>query len=147
MAGALTALLFSLLIFYALGEIQWPHDLSLFLVGVLYMAWWSIAVALLVAAASERSDIVEHIWQPISYMYLPISGFLFLADWLPTAVRNVALAVMPSLHSYEMIRAGLLGDQIVTHYSIPYVSFVLAGLTVIGLSVVRGVRKHLEIDH
>jgi capsular polysaccharide transport system permease protein len=147
MAGAFAALLFSFVIFYALGEVQWPHDVFLFLFGIMYMAWWSIAVALLVAAASERSDIVEHIWQPISYMYLPICGFLFLADWLPTAIRNVALTVMPSLHSYEMIRAGLLGNQIQTHYSIPYVSFVLAGLTLIGLSVVRGVRKHLEIDH
>jgi len=38
------------------------------------MAWWSFAVALLVAAGTEHTDLVEHIWMPISYMYLPISG-------------------------------------------------------------------------
>jgi capsular polysaccharide transport system permease protein len=146
MMGSLAALVSSFIIFYVLGHVQWPQNVSLFLLGIIYMAWWSFAVALLVAAASERSDIVEHIWQPISYIYLPISGFLFLAEWLPTQLRNVALAVMPSLHSYEMIRAGLLGSQIETHYSVPYVSFVLAGLTLVGLWVVRGVRKHLEIE-
>jgi capsular polysaccharide transport system permease protein len=146
LVGALIALAVSFIVYYIFDQVQWPQNVSLFLVGIMYMAWWSIAVALLVAAASERTDMVEHIWPPISYMYLPISGFLFFADWLPTAIRNVALTVMPSLHSYEMIRAGLLGNQIPTHYSIPYVSFVLVGLTLIGLSLMRGVRKHLEIE-
>jgi len=58
--------------------------------GNLYMACWSIAVALVIAAASERTDIVEHVRMPVSYMYLPISGFMYLAVWLPTAVREVA---------------------------------------------------------
>ena len=117
------------------------------LLGLLYMAWWSLAVALLVAAASERTEFVGHIWQPISYMYLPVSGFLFLADWLPNSVRNFALTVMPSLHSYEMIRAGLFGNQFQTYYDIPYLSFVLAMLTLIGLWVRRDVRQHLELEH
>ena len=117
------------------------------MVGLFYMAWWSLSVALLVAAACERTDLVEHIWQPISYMYLPLSGFLFMADWLPPQVRNIALSVMPSLHSYEMIRSGLWGDRIPAHYDIPYVTLVLAVLTLIGLWVVRSVREHLQLDH
>jgi len=147
MAGALTATLSSFIVLYVLGQIEWPHNFSLMLVGIIYMAWWSMSVALLVAAASERTDFVEHIWQPVSYMYLPVSGFLFMADWLPTQVRYVALTVMPSLHAYEMIRAGLWGNRIPTYFDIPYVSFVLAILTLIGLWVVRGVRKHLQLDH
>jgi capsular polysaccharide transport system permease protein len=146
MTGALAATLSSFIVLYVLGQLEWPHNFSLMLVGVLYMAWWSVAVALLVAAASERTDAVEHIWQPISYMYLPVSGFLFLAEWLPSSVRSVALAVMPSLHSYEMIRAGLWGNRIETYYDIPYVSLVLGILTLIGLWVVRGVRKHLVLE-
>jgi capsular polysaccharide transport system permease protein len=145
--GNFAATASSFLILYMLGHLDLPRNLPLFLLGLFYMAWWSMAVALLVAAASERTDLVEHIWQPISYMYLPISGFFFLADWLPTSVASVALTVMPSLHSYEMIRAGLFGNQLVTHYDIPYVTFVLAILTLIGLWVMRGVRQHLELEH
>jgi capsular polysaccharide transport system permease protein len=145
--GSLTATASSFLVFYVLGQIEWPRDISLFLLGLFYMAWWSVAVALLVAAASERSDLVEHIWQPISYMYLPVSGFFYMVDWLPTSAASVALAVLPSLHSYEMIRGGMFGNQLVTHYDIPYVTFVLAILTLIGLWVMRGVRQHLELEH
>jgi capsular polysaccharide transport system permease protein len=130
-----------------LGQLEWPHNVSLMLIGMIYMAWWSISVALLVAAGSERTDFVEHIWHPIAYMYLPISGFLYLADWLPTSIRNIALTVMPSLHAYEMIRAGLWGNRITTYYDLPYVTLVLAVLTIIGLWVVRGVREHLQLDH
>lgn len=145
--GAVAATVTSFTVLYVLGQLEWPHNFSLMLIGMIYMAWWSISVALLVAAGSERTDFVEHVWQPIAYMYLPISGFLYLADWLPSSIRNIALTVMPSLHAYEMIRAGLWGNRIATYYDIPYVTLVLAVLTIIGLWVVRGVRQHLQLDH
>lgn len=145
--GALAATLSSFTVLYVLGQVEWPHNFSLMLVGLLYMAWWSLSVALLVAAASERTDLVEHVWQPIAYMYLPVSGFLYMADWLPTQARHVALAVMPSLHAYEMIRSGLWGNRIPTYYDIPYLTLILAILTIVGLWVVRGVRQHLQLDH
>ena len=147
MMGSLAAMASSFVVLYMLGHLDWPRDISLFLLGTLYMGWWSLAVALLVAAGSERTDFVEHIWQPISYMYLPLSGFFYLADWLPTSIRHVALAVVPSLHCYEMIRSGLFGNQIETYYDLPYLTFVLAVLTLIGLWLVRSVRQHLELEH
>ena len=146
MMGGLAATAFSFVILYMFGVLAWPHDLPLFLVGNLYMAWWSFAVALLIAAGSEHSEIVEHIWLPISYMYLPISGFMYMAVWLPTPLRNMALTVMPPLHSYEMIRAGLFGNQIETFYDTGYLTGFLAVLTLIGLWLVRGVRRHLELE-
>ena len=144
--GNLSASAVTFLLFYLLGLIQWPHDFALFLTGFFYMGWWSMAVALIVAALSERSEIVEHIWQPISYMYLPICGFFYLAQWLPPTWRDLALTVVPSLHAYEMIRGGLFGDRIEAFYDISYVSWILAILTVIGLWLLRDVRKHLVIE-
>jgi capsular polysaccharide transport system permease protein len=145
--GSLAAMASSFLILYTLGQLEWPRVFPLFLLGVLYMGWWSMAIALLVASASERSDLIEHIWQPISYMYMPISGFFYMADWLPTSARDLVLAVLPSLHSYEMIRAGLFGNQVVTYFDIPYVTLELAIITLIGLWLMRGVRQHLELDY
>jgi capsular polysaccharide transport system permease protein len=136
----------SFMIFYMMGFIQWPYNPSLFLLGVLYMTWWSISVALIIAPWSERSEIVHHIWPPISYIYLPVSGFFYLADWLPLAVRNVALTVLPSLHCYEMIRGGLFGQYIQVHYDLPYLSFVLAVLTLFGLWLIHNVRPYLRFD-
>ena len=79
-------------------------------------------------------------------MYLPLSGFMFLAEWLPENWRQVALSVIPSLHAYEMIRGGLLGNRIEAFYDIPYVSWILAIFTLVGLWLMRDVRKHLVLE-
>jgi capsular polysaccharide transport system permease protein len=144
--GNLSACAVTFLLFYLLGIMEWPHDYALFLAGFFYMSWWAIAVALLVAALSERSEIVEHIWQPFSYMYLPVSGFMYMAQWLPPNWRDLALTVVPSLHAYEMIRGGLFGDKIVAYYDIGYLSWILAILTLIGLWMLRDVRRHLILE-
>jgi len=144
--GNLGAMLFSFIILYTFGVLDWPVDPPLFLAGVLYMTWWALAVALLIAAWSEQTEIVEHVWPPISYMYLPICGFFYLAEWLPTPIRYVALTVMPPLHAYEMIRSGLFGNIIKVDYDVIYLSFLLAALTLLGLWLVRDVRRHLEFE-
>jgi capsular polysaccharide transport system permease protein len=143
--GNMAAVAFSFFILYALGFLEWPLNMPLFLLGHFYMVWWSVAVALLVAAGSERTEIVEHIWSVASYMYMPVSGFMYLAVWLPASIREMALTVMPSLHAYEMIRAGMLGNSIQTFFDVGYVSYVLAVLTLIGLWLMYNVRQHLEI--
>jgi capsular polysaccharide transport system permease protein len=144
--GNWTAMALSFLVFYILGVIEWPYDPGLFLLGNFYMAWWSVSVGLIVAACSERSEIVPHIWQPMSYMYMPVSGFFYLADWLPTQLREVALTLMPPLHCYEMIRGGLFGNRIQVFYDLSYVSFVLAVLTLLGLWLLRDVRRYIDFD-
>jgi len=83
----------------------------------------------------------RHIWQPVSYMYLPICGFFYLAEWLPPSWRDVAFDRIPSLHALRMIRGGLFGDRIEAFYDIPILSLILAILTVIGLWLLRDVRK------
>jgi len=144
--GNIAACALSFLLFYMMGLIDWPRDYALFLTGFFYMSWWSIAVALNVAALSERSEIVEHIWMPISYMYMAVCGFFFMAGWLPAPLRRVALAIDPPLHAYEMIRAGLFGNQIQAFYDIPHLSGILAVVTLIGLWLLRDVRKYIVLE-
>ena len=144
--GNFSATALSFYIFYIIGVIDWPQNPNLFLLGFFYMAWWSVSVAIIVAAWSERSDIVEHVWAPISYIYMPVSGFFYLAQWLPIPVRDLALTVMPSLHCYEMIRGGLFGSRLQVFYDLSYLSFVLAMLTLFGLWMMRGVRQYIQFD-
>jgi capsular polysaccharide transport system permease protein len=129
-----------------LGLIDWPQNYTLFLIGFFFMSWWSIAIALIVAALSERSDIVEHVWPPISYMYLPVCGFFFMAGWLPAPLRRIALVVDPPLHAYEMIRGGLWGNRVQVFYDMSYLSWMLAIITLIGLWLLRDVRKHIVLE-
>jgi capsular polysaccharide transport system permease protein len=144
--GNFSACAVSFLLLYALGLIEWPHDYALFLTGMLYMGWWAISLALIVATMSERYDIVEHIWLPISYMYMAVCGFMFLAQWLPTWLQKIALTVDPPLHAYEMIRGGLFGNRIQAMYDIPYLTWILAIITLIGLWLMRDARKHLILE-
>ena len=143
--GNVGAIFVSYMVFYVLGYIEWPHNFPLMLLGVFFMVWWSVAVTLIIAPLSERSTLVEHVWPPFSYIYMPISGCFYLAQWLPYSVRQLALTVMPSLHCHEMIRGGLFGDRIQVFYDIGYLSGVLAVMTLLGLWLLLTVRRHLEI--
>jgi capsular polysaccharide transport system permease protein len=136
----IAAVIFSFLLLFALGVLDWPRDPPMFYIGYFYMIWWSVAVGLIIGGLSERSDLVEKIWMPISYMYMAVSGFFYLADWLPHSVRGWAL-LQPSLQSYEMLRAGLFGHTIRTYGDPVYVSFVCATLTLIGLVLINESRK------
>ncbi len=146
MIGNLAAGAFTYFVFYVLGLIDWPENIPMLMVGMLYMTWWAFCIALFVAALSERTDMVEHIWPPISYMYMPVSGFFFLASWLPTPIRDLALTVMPSLHAYEMIRIGLWGNRFQAYYDIQYLTTVLAVLMLAGLWLVRDTRRYIVIE-
>jgi len=132
-------------LFYALGFLDVPRDLPMFYLGYSYMIWWCVAAALIIGGLSERSDWVEKIWMPYSYLYLFFSGFFYLADWLPPALRNVAL-YQPYLQAYEMIRAGIFGTTVKTYGDPVYTTFVLAILTLFGLWLLREGRKYVVVE-
>jgi capsular polysaccharide transport system permease protein len=141
----LAALVLSFAVFYAVGSVDVPRDLPMFYLGYFYMIWWSVAAALIIGALCERSDWVQQIWLPYSYMYLIFSGFFYLADWLPPALRNVAL-YQPYTQAFEMIRAGVFGTTIKTYGDPAYTTLVLAILTLIGLWLMREARKYIIIE-
>lgn len=142
----LAAVIFSFVLFLALGVIDWPRDPAMFYLGYFYMIWWCVAVGLIIGGLSERSELVEKIWMPISYMYMVVCGFFFLAAWLPPPVRSIGLAVMPPIHAYDMLRAGLFGHTIRSYADPVYLSFVLATLTLIGLVLIRESRKYVVAE-
>jgi capsular polysaccharide transport system permease protein len=144
--GNLAATAFSYLILYMLDAIPLPSDPTLVLIGFAYMTWWSLAAALVIGALSERFEIIPHLWAPIAYMYLPVSGFMYMAFWLPNTLRPIALTIIPPLHAYEMIRGGFMGNAVPVFYDTRYLTFLLAGLTMFGLLQMRMVREHLKID-
>jgi len=144
-ASNLTAVLASFALFYSVGWLDLPRDLPIFYLGYFYMIWWSAAIGLIIGGLSERSDWVEKIWQPFSYLYMFFSGFFYLAVWLPPALRNWAV-LMPSLQAYEMIRAGMFGATVRTYGDPAYETAALAVLTLIGLLFMREARKYVVAE-
>lgn len=144
--GNLASVVVSFFAIYVIGALDLPYNYPLMLFGFLYTAWWSLCIGMLLAALSERSELVAHIWQPIGYLYIFFSGFFVLAEWLPTKLRVIALAIDPPLHCYEMVRGGYFGPQMHAYYNIPYLTFLLTVLTLIGLWLMRDVRHHVELE-
>jgi capsular polysaccharide transport system permease protein len=152
-AGALLEILSNIIamlvsgsVLYVLGVIDVPKDPALFCLGYFYMTWWALALALIVGPLSERNELVEKIWQPIGYIYMPVSGFFYLACWLPDRIRDWALTVMPSVHAYEMIRAGLFGPIFHAYYDLPHVTAVLTVMTLIGLKLLKDTREYIVLE-
>ena len=144
--GNIASVILSFAVIYMIGALDWPYDYQIMILGFLYTVWWSLCIALLLAVLSERTELIEHIWPPIGYLYIFFSGFFFMADWLPTSLRNVALWIDPPLHCFEMVRSGMFGPRIHAHYDTSYLALLLTMLTLLGLFLVRDVRKHLEIE-
>jgi capsular polysaccharide transport system permease protein len=86
----ITALIVSFVVFYIIGAVDVPRNLPMFYLGYFFMTWWAVAIALIIGALSERSDWVQQIWMPYSYLYMMFSGFFYLADWLPHRKRFVS---------------------------------------------------------
>jgi capsular polysaccharide transport system permease protein len=129
-----------------LGMMEPPVNYGLVLLGLVYTAWWALTIGLIVAGLAVRTELIEHIWPPITYLYMFFSGFFFMAAWLPLSLRNIVLAIDPPVHCYEIIRSGYFGNRIQTFYDIGYLTFLLLVLTLIGLWLMQGARKHLELE-
>ena len=144
-ASNLTAVVASFALFYAVGFLELPRDFAMFYLGYFYMIWWSAAIGLIIGGLSERSEWVEKIWMPFSYLYMFFSGFMFMAAWLPAALRSWALW-LPCLQAYEMIRSGMLGASITTYGDPGYTTIALSVLTFMGLLFMREARKYVVAD-
>jgi len=144
--GMISSTFISFIVFIMLGALEWPLNFPVFLMGFLFMTWWALAVALILAALTERSENVVHVWQPMAYLYIVICGFFFAAGELPLSLRRVALAIDPPLHAYEMIRGGLFGSVYHAYYDAVYLTYILLIFTFIGLWQMRRVREFLDIE-
>lgn len=142
LAGATTSFLTLTVLFVAFDWMDPPEDVLSVIVGWAMIAWFGFALGMFVGALSERSDVVDRLWHPLTYFMLPLSGVFALVDALPPLGRELVLA-LPMAHGVELIREGFFGSSIKTHYSLPYMAAFCLGLSLLGLAEVRGVGRRL----
>ncbi len=125
------------------GLIAPPHDIGLVIAGWISMAVLSSGIALVIAILTESSEVSERFVPVYQYLSLPISGCFFMVDWLPTFAQNLSW-YNPSVHCYEMVRAGFFGESVQTHFAAWYpISFGVA-LFAGGIGLVNGLRDHIH---
>ena len=88
---------------------------------------------------------MERFVQPFQYLMLPLSGCFYMVDWLPTGAQELML-LNPTVHCFEVFRAGYLGDHIVTHYWVWYPFLWSLGLLALGLRALEATAARLRLD-
>jgi len=128
-----------------LGYMTPPKDYGLLYAGIFYHCLYSYATALLVAALSQRSELIEKSITVFSYLSLPFSGAFILESWLPPKARNLLLW-SPSVNNIEMIRGGQFGHTIHPYYDMIYDSYATAIMLFIGISLTLRSRKYIYVQ-
>lgn len=122
------------LFFISIGWMSFPEDVLKILFGWFMLAWFGASLAMTIGALSELSDVIEKIWHPITYLMFPLSGAMFMVDWLPDAVKNIIL-FLPMVHGVEILREGYFGSAVRAHYDIPYMAVICLCMTLLGLTL------------
>jgi len=143
--GTLMAGLIVSLAAMAIGVMEAPVDIGLVYLGLAYHVVFSYASALLVAALSEKSEVVEKSISVISYLSLPFSGTFTMVDWVPQNFQWILL-LSPSVHNVEMIRGGQFGPGVHPHYNIAFDTWTTGLMLVLGLSLTLRVRRHIVVQ-
>ena len=142
-AGASVSFFFLSLLFISIGMMKPPVDITLIIFGWIYLALLGTGLGFAVGALSERSETVERVWHTIAYLMFPLSGAVFMVEWLPPAFQKIVLYI-PMVHGVEMLRSGYFGPVVKAHYSIPYMIVSDLVLLLVGLTLVRDASMRVE---
>lgn len=139
-AGATMSFVVLASIFTSIGWMDYPENtLKVFLAWVM-LAWFGISLAIFLGAVSERSEVVDKLWHPATYLLFPLSGAAFNVDALPPEAQNIIL-LLPMVHGVELLREGYFGSTFHAHYDLGYMAFICAGLNLLGLAKLREVSR------
>lgn len=145
-AGGVTiSFVFLTVLFVAIEWMAWPEDLLGVVLGWLLLNWFGWSLGFLLGSLSERSEVVEKLWHPVTYLLFPASGAAFIVDALPEVGRAIVLT-LPMVHCVEIIREGFFGSAFEPHYSIPYVVAICSVLSVAGLMNTAYVSRRIILE-
>ena len=142
-SGGTISLMVITLIFMGIGWMRAPADILYMIYAWLLLAWFTFALGLVVGSISEQWESFERIWHVFTYLLFPLSGALFMVDWLPTKAQRYILWV-PTVHFTEMLRHGYWGDIMHTYEDPTYVMLFGFILLFFGLALTRETGRLVE---
>jgi capsular polysaccharide transport system permease protein len=143
--GATTSLIVLTVVFSLVGLMNPPVDLLTVIGGWALLAWFAVALSLVVGAASERSELVDRVWHILTYLMFPLSGAGFMVDWLPRVARDLIYWV-PMVHGTEMVRHGFFGTVVRTYEDPIYFAAVNVVLSLFGLALALDAGRRVEVE-
>ncbi len=132
--GATASFLLLATVFILIGWMAPPEDILKVAAGWGLLIWFGGTFALLLGTLSERYDIVEKLWHPMSYLLFPFSGAAFFVDAMPKVVQPYIL-ILPQVHGVELMRDGFFGSKVHAHYDVAYV--LIFGIVALFMALVH----------
>ena len=97
------------------------------------------------AALSIRYEAVERLNNLTLYIMIPLSGAFVMAEYVPASYREYFLYI-PFPHAIEMVRAGIWGEFIPTHYTAWYPIAFGGVLMLLGLIMLKIYGNYIETE-
>ncbi len=129
----------------ALGLASRPAEPLLILAAILFIAWMSFALSMMVCAVTYFSKAAAKFIHPITYLVMPLSGAFFLLRWIPQPYRGW-LTWSPLNQSFEMVHSGMFRSVASPYYDPVYIAGWCMALTVMGLFSLRILRRHVHLS-
>ncbi|WAC60327.1 ABC transporter permease [Brevundimonas sp. SL130] len=143
--GATGAFVVVYFVLICLGQVSWPKDILLVYAGWGVLALNSIGLSTLLAALSLRWEVMERIVPLLTYILIPLSGAFFMVSWLPERFQELYLLV-PIPHGIEMVRAGVFGPFVETHYDAAYALALAGAMNFLGLILLADARDRVDVE-
>ena len=144
-AGGTLAFFVVYMILLALGQVGPPHNYLLLYWGYFTLALLSFGIALTMSALSIRYEAIERLSNLVTYLLIPISGAFFMVSIVPPRYRDAYLMI-PLPHSIEMVRAGVFGEFVETHYDLTYPLFWGGGFVLLGVVLMSLVQDRIDVE-
>jgi ABC-type polysaccharide/polyol phosphate export permease len=139
-AGATMSFAVLTIFFSTIGWMELPDDILKVIFAWILLAWFGSSLAILMGAMSERSEIIEKLWHPASYLLFPLSGAAYMVDALPKPAQEFVL-ILPMVHGVELLREGYFGSTFKAHYNVQYMIVICIVLTILGLAKTREISR------
>ncbi|MBU3077153.1 ABC transporter permease [Sphingomonas quercus] len=144
-AGTTCTLIVMLFFGIMLGLTHLPYRPEYLMGSLLFMAWFSFSLSMLVCAGTHDNRLLARFVHPISYILMPISGGFYQVGWIPEPYRTW-LSWFPMANIFEMARYGQFRAAPDTYFSIPYLIGSCMLLSVLGLLAIKLVRRHIHLN-
>jgi ABC-type polysaccharide/polyol phosphate export systems, permease component len=145
LAGATAAFIIVYLTLILFRQVDPPHDWLLLYFGWFLMWIMATGTGFIFSGLATRFEVMERVVPLLSYAMIPLSGVFFMVDWLPENVRERYLLV-PYPNAIEMIRAGVFGEFVPTHFNVAYATVTAFLLLLVGLVLVKNAEGYIDVE-
>jgi capsular polysaccharide transport system permease protein len=144
-AGCTSALIVLLGATMVMGYTDLPARPLYLFGGIGLLVWLSFGLGMIVTAVTYERPTLGRLVHPITYFTMPLSGAFTMIDWLSGPFKSF-MEWNPMALIFEYTRYGMFEGAPDTHLAAAYVSVYCAGLTYVGLILIKGARQRVHLS-